>query len=446
MNNAIMDIYERGAQWLWNDDLRTLSGPRRWLVIAMRMLVVLARQLLGGQLNLRAMSLVYTTLLSVVPLLAVSFSVLKGFGVHNQLEPVLLNFLAPLGAKGTEVANNIIGFVENVKVGVLGSLGLVFLLYTVVSLVQKVESSFNYVWQVERLRALAQRFSSYLTVIMVGPVLMFTALGVTATVMNTSLVQHLISVKPVGEIIVLGSRLIPYLLVIAAFTFIYMSIPNTRVKLFPAVVGGVVGGVLWQTSGWAFATFVTSSTKYAAIYSGFAILILLLIWLYLSWMILLLGAQVAFYVQHPRYLTREPVRFDLSNRLRERLALQLMFMVADHHLNSRQPWTLDAFARHLGLPMQPVNQVLQLMMDAGFVAETNEEPPAYLPRRDIETITIADLLDVVRGAGESRLLTVKSLPHQDQVEDTMQSVQRAVQQELGVRTLKDLVLQESKID
>ena len=296
------------------------------------------------------------------------------------------------------------------------------------------------------MRNLSQRFSNYLSVIMVGPVLMFTALGVTATVMNTSLVQHLISVKPVGEIIVLGSRLIPYLLVIAAFTFIYMFIPNTRVKPFPAVVGGVVGGVLWQTSGWAFATFVTSSTKYAAIYSGFAILILLLIWLYLSWMILLLGAQVAFYVQHPRYLTREPVRFDLSNRLRERLALQLMFMVADHHLNSRQPWTLDAFARHLGLPMQPVNQVLQLMMDAGFVAETNEEPPAYLPRRDIETITIADLLDVVRGAGESRLLTVKSLPHQDQVEDMMQSVQRAVQHELGARTLKDLVLQESKID
>ncbi len=445
MNNAIMDVYEQAAQWLWKDDLRSLSTARRWFVFAMRLLVVLARQLLGGQLNLRAMSLVYTTLLSVVPLLAVSFSVLKGFGVHNQLEPVLLNFLAPLGAKGTEVANNIIGFVENVKVGVLGSLGLVFLLYTVVSLTQKVESSFNFVWQVERLRALAQRFSSYLTVILVGPVLMFTALGVTATVMNTSLVQHLISVKPVGELIVLSSRLIPYLLVIAAFTFIYMFIPNTRVKLFPALVGGVVGGVLWQTSGWAFATFVASSTKYAAIYSGFAILILLLIWLYLSWMILLLGAQVAFYVQHPQYLTREPVRFDLSNRLREHLALQLMFMVADHHLHGRQPWTLEAFAQQLGLPMQPVNQVLRLMTDAGFVAATNEEPPAYLPRRDIETIALADLLDAVRGAGESRLLTVKRLPHQDQVEDTMESVGRAVRQQLGARTLKDLVVQETAV-
>lgn len=445
MNNAILDLYEQAAQWLWKDELRTLSAPRRWVIASVRVLVVLARQLLGGQLNLRAMSLVYTTLLSVVPLLAVSFSVLKGFGVHNQLEPVLLNFLAPLGAKGVEVSNNIIGFVENVKVGVLGSLGLVFLLYTVVSLTQKVESSFNFVWQVERLRALAQRFSSYLTVILVGPVLMFTALGVTATVMNTSLVQYLISVKPLGEVIVLGSRLIPYLLVIAAFTFIYMFIPNTRVKLLPAVVGGVVAGVLWQTSGWAFAAFVATSTNYAAIYSGFAILILLLIWLYLSWMILLLGAQVAFYVQHPQYVTREPVRFDLSNRLRERLALQLMFMVADHHLNGREPWTLDAFAQHLGLPMQPVNQVLRLMMDTGFVAETNEEPPAYLPRRDIETIALADLLDVVRSAGESRLLTVKSLPHQDQVEDAMESVRRAVQQQLGARTLRDLVVQETAV-
>jgi membrane protein len=445
MNNAILDLYEQAAQWLWKDELRTLSAPRRWVIASVRVLVVLARQLVGGQLNLRAMSLVYTTLLSVVPLLAVSFSVLKGFGVHNQLEPVLLNFLAPLGAKGVEVSNNIIGFVENVKVGVLGSLGLVFLLYTVVSLTQKVESSFNFVWQVERLRALAQRFSSYLTVILVGPVLMFTALGVTATVMNTSLVQYLISVKPLGEVIVLGSRLIPYLLVIAAFTFIYMFIPNTRVKLLPAVVGGVVAGVLWQTSGWAFAAFVATSTNYAAIYSGFAILILLLIWLYLSWMILLLGAQVAFYVQHPQYVTREPVRFDLSNRLRERLALQLMFMVADHHLNGRAPWTLDAFARHLGLPMQPVNQVLRLMMDTGFVAETNEEPPAYLPRRDIETIALADLLDVVRSAGESRLLTVKSLPHQDQVEDAMESVRRAVQQQLGARTLRDLVVQETAV-
>jgi membrane protein len=385
------------------------------------------------------MSLVYTTLLSVVPLLAVSFSVLKGFGVHNQIEPLLMKFLEPLGPRGEELSDNIIGFVENVRVGVLGSLGLVFLLYTVVSLIQKVESSFNYVWQVERLRGLAQRFSSYMSVILIGPVLVFTALGVTATAMNNTLVQQLMSVEPFGDLIVSFSKLVPYLLVIAAFIFIYMFIPNTRVRFLPALVGGVVAGVLWQSSGWAFAAFIASSSNYAAIYSSFAILILLLIWLYLNWLILLLGAQVAFYIQYPQYMTRQPVQLRLSNRLRERLALQIMFMVADHHLHQRDPWASRDLVHYLGLPMQPVHHVLQLMVEAGFLSETSDEPPRYLPRRDIETITLAELYEVVRSAGEDRLLTLKTLPHQFEVEQAMGAIQRAVEGQLGNRTLKDLV-------
>jgi membrane protein len=441
-----MQWYEHYASRLWSDDLRDVSDARRWIIVPIRLLVVVTRQLVKGQLNLRAMSLVYTTLLSVVPLLAVSFSVLKGFGVHNQIEPLLINFLEPLGPRGKELSDNIIGFVENVRVGVLGSLGLVFLLYTVVSLIQKVESSFNYVWQVERLRGLAQRFSSYLSVILVGPVLVFTALGVTATAMNNALVQQLMSVEPFGDLIVSLGRLVPYLLVIAAFIFIYMFIPNTRVRFVPAFVGGVVAGVLWQTSGWAFAAFIATSANYAAIYSSFAILILLLIWLYLNWLILLLGAQVAFYVQHPQYMTRQPVELRLSNRLRERLALQIMFLVADHHLNQRNPWTAVDLVHYLALPMQPVHHVLELMVDAGFLSETSDEPPAYLPRRDIETIKLAELYETVRRAGENRLLTLETLPHQSEVEQTMEAVRRAVEEQLGDRSLKELVQDRAKHD
>ena len=419
--------------------MRQLHGLRRNLIVPIRLLVVLVRQFVAGELNLRAMSLVYTTLLSIVPLLAVSFSVLKGFGVHNQVEPLLLNFLQPLGSRGVELSDNIIGFVENVKVGVLGSLGLLFLLYTVVSLIQKVESSFNYVWQVERLRGLAQRFSSYLSVILIGPVLVFAALGLTATAMSNSLVQQLMTVEPLGYVLLATSKLVPYLLIIAAFSFLYMFIPNTRVKLGPALIGGLVAGVLWQSSGWAFAAFIASSSKYAAIYSGFAIMILLLIWLYLNWLILLLGAQVAFYMQYPQYMTREPVQLRLSNRLRERLALQIMFMVAEHHIYNRAPWTSEALVHHLGLPMQPVHHVLQLMVSSDFLAETSDEPPAYLPRRDVETITLSELYEVVRSAGENRFLSLKTFPHQQQVDTAMAALQSAVRSELGEQTLKDMV-------
>ncbi|MFQ5643599.1 MAG: YhjD/YihY/BrkB family envelope integrity protein [Thiogranum sp.] len=439
MSHLILRLYERLITQIWGDDLRELRGARRWIIIPLRLLIVLGRQLIHGQLNLRAMSLVYTTLLSVVPLLAVSFSVLKGFGVHNQVEPLLTNFLAPLGPRGYELSDQIIGFVENIKVGVLGSLGLAVLLYTVVSLIQKVESSFNYVWQVERLRGLAQRFSSYLSVILIGPVLVFTALGVTATAMSNALVQDLMSVEPFGYMLLGIARFVPYFLVIAAFTFIYMFIPNTRVRLFPAVVGGVIAGILWQSSGWAFAAFIASSSRYAAIYSGFAILILLLIWLYLNWLILLLGTQVAFYVQYPQYMTRQAVQLRLSNRLRERLALQIMFMVAEHHLKSRDPWTAEALVHHLALPVQPIHHVLQLMVKAGFLSETADEPPAYLPRRDIETITLAELYDVIRSAGENRLLSLQTLPHQAEVERIMIQVRDSVAAGLGTRTLKDLV-------
>ncbi|VAW81517.1 Inner membrane protein YihY, formerly thought to be RNase BN, partial [hydrothermal vent metagenome] len=263
--------------------------------------------------------------------------------------------------------------------------------------------------------------------------------GLTATITSHSAVQRLMEVEPIGHMLVLTGKLIPYLLVIVTFTFIYIFIPNTRVKVVPALVGGVVAGVLWQTSGWIFAAFVATSPNYAAIYSGFAILVLLLIWLYLSWLILLLGAQVAFYIQYPQYLTREPVRLQLSSRLQERLVLQLMYLVAAHHCHNKEPWTLEGLVQHLGLPMQPVNKILRLMVDSGFLSETCDDRPAYLPRRDIDTILVTQLYDIARSAGENRLLTADTLPGEVQVERLLAVVNKAAHDAMAGCTLKDLV-------
>jgi membrane protein len=434
-------LTERLLGWVWQGNLRDMPPARRRSMHLLRLLYLTLRDLMGGQLSLRAMSLVYTTLLSLVPLIAVSFSVLKGFGVHNQVEPLLFNFLAPLGPKGVEVGEQIIGFVDNVKAGVLGSIGLGFLLYTVISLIQKIEESFNYVWQVERLRSLSQRFSNYLSVILVGPILVFTALGITASVLSLEVVQHLMATEPFGRMLAMGARLMPYLLVCIAFTFIYVFIPNTRVKLSAAVAGALIGGILWQSTGWAFATFITSSARYAAIYSGFAILILLLIWMYLSWVILLLGAQVAFYVQNPQYLVREQVRLTLSSRLKERLGLDVMFHIARNHFRNQAPWTLAALTDRLGVPGEPVQQLLDILLKAGYLAETADEPPAYLPRRDIATVTVAELLAGIARAGESPFLRDEDLRPVEAVDRAVTLVREARDQALEGRTLKDLVLE-----
>ncbi|UCC57157.1 MAG: YihY/virulence factor BrkB family protein [Gammaproteobacteria bacterium] len=438
---------QQAVTWLrdfvWEDDLRELNVVQRAVVFVLRVLHMLLRELLGGQLNLRAMSLVYTTLLSIVPVLAVSFSVLTGFGVHNKIEPVLFNFLDPLGPNAAEITSRVIGFVENVKVGVLGSVGFALLIYTVIALLQKIEAAFNFVWQVEHLRSFSQRFSNYLSVILIGPVLVFSAVGLTATIMNTSLAQQLFNIEPFGTMFEMTGKLIPYFLVCLAFTLIYIFIPNTKVELRAAAIGGLIAGVLWETTGWVFAMFIASSSKYAAIYSSFAILILLLIWLYLSWLILLVGSQIAFYVQHLQYMTLERVEFVLSNRLRERLALQVMYLVGHSHYHNKPPWSLDDFTVRLELPSEPVHRVLSIMVDAGYLVEvTSEDPPVYLPVHDISTLRLTDILARVRAAGEDRFLNDEQLPQISEVDRLVADIQESYLNVLGKQTLKDLVLEE----
>ena len=245
MKVAINRAYSWFTRLVWEPDLRQLSTSLKVAVFIARVLHMLVRELLGGQLNLRAMSLVYTTLLSLVPLLAVSLSVLKGFGVHNQIEPMLYNFLDPLGAEGAEVADKIVSFVDKVEVGVLGSVGLVFLIYTVIALLQKIESAFNFVWQVEHLRPLVRRISSYLSVVLVGPVMLFIA-----TVLSSDIARHLVAIKPFAAMLLSAGEWFPYLLVCLTFALVYILIPNTRVKLRAALVGGVIAGIVWKVTGW----------------------------------------------------------------------------------------------------------------------------------------------------------------------------------------------------
>src|SRR5690606_4261281 len=156
----------------------------------LRYVYALARDLVRGDLTLRAMSLVYTTLLSIVPLMALSFSVLKGLGYHRDLEPVIYGFLEPLGERAAELTGQIMAFVDNVRSGVLGSIGLVFLLYPVITMVQKVEESFNFIWRVDQPRSFGRRFSEYLSVMIVGPAVIVAALGLLATLNATDLMRQ----------------------------------------------------------------------------------------------------------------------------------------------------------------------------------------------------------------------------------------------------------------
>ena len=406
----------------------------RWV----RTLMILGRDLAFGQLTLRAMSLVYTTLLSIVPLLALSFSVLKAFGVHNQVQPMLVNLLTPLGEQGKVVAAQIGDFIEHMNVGVLGAVGLALLLYTAISLMQKIEESLNYIWHVSQARSLGERFSRYLSVLLVGPLLVFAALGITGSMMNAEILRQVLSVELVEQASEALATLTPYILVIAAFTFVYLLLPNAKVRWTSALVGGVVGGIVWQTAGWLFATFVASSGQYAAIYSGFAILVLFMIWLYVSWLVLLFGASVAFYVQHPEYLYLSAGEPRLSNRVREQLAISTMQLVAERFLSNEPAPSEADFTRELGVPSHVLSVVLQALEARGLLALTADEPSHYLPARDPSLITVLQVLDAIRSAGEAGFFLPSALPATASANRLLQQVQSALESSVGHITLRDL--------
>lgn len=423
---------------VWAGSLHDAPLWRRTLIRVLRVVLVVLRDLIYGQLTLRAMGLVYTTLVALVPLLAFSFSVLKGFGVHNQLEPMLRQFFQPLGEQAEVAVRTVLGFIENLNVGVLGAVGLAFLLYTAVSLVRKTEESVNYIWHVHRPRSFSERFSSYVTVLLVGPVLVFTAIGLTATITGSDQVQQILAVEPVGKLFALGTRLAPYLLVIAAFTFAYMFLPSARVRFGSALAGGVVGGVLWQSAGWAFAAFVAGSTRYEAIYASFAVLVLFLVWLYVSWLILLLGASVAFYLQNPQYLVPEAGEPRLSNRMRERLAVLLMITIVRRHLNGDPPPTGEDLVQILGVPAYAVDLMLDALQQGGVLVEVVQPPCSYLPARDPGSVTVGEVLDIVRSTGEDAFLSPARLPAPAHVERLLREAGTAADDVLGRVSLREL--------
>jgi membrane protein len=393
---------------LWQTQLESAGVFKRWFFNAIRVSYIVIRELAKGELNLRAMSLVFTTLLSLVPLIAVAFSVLKAFGAHNQIEPFLLNTLEPLGEKGPEIANSIIGFVENVKVGVLGSLGVTMLFYTIIALVQKIENAFNFVWRVSRARTFARRFTDYLSVVLIGPLLVFTALGLAASAMNAEVVQTLQAIEPFGTLILYVSKTIPYLMIIIAFTFLYMFIPNTRVNIKAAFLGATVAGVLWITIGKIFASFVASSSNYTAIYSSFAILFFFMIWLYLGWLILLTGTQVAFYLQHPKLVRLAGKSYELSPRLREQEGLALMVVIAKRFYLQQPALTQDELEDVTGLQSDALQKLLTIFQENGLIVEVNANKSAFQPAQDIAQISVKSILVCLRTAEESDLMAIRS--------------------------------------
>ena len=414
---------------------RAMGPPWGPVLRVVRYPAALIRDWLRGEIGVRAMSLAYTTLLSIVPLLVFAFAILKGLGARGDLKFILEQFFAPLGGSSDQLTESVLQFVRNMRGDLLGSIGLAFLVYTVVTTIQKVETSFNFLWRVDRPRSFLRRFSEYLAVMILGPILLAVALGLLASAEKSPLAAWVEAIKPLAWTLSTVGKILPYVVVTIIFTFMYVFIPNTKVHFRSALIGGITSGIVWALVGKVFTAFIVYSSSWVAIYTGFAVVLTTLVWIYLSWLILLIGAQLAFYLQFPQYLRHGQASFELTGRDREQVALSIMYLVGRDYSAGKTSWSANSLSTELDIPSIALAPVLHCLESTGLILATEGEQ--FVPGRDIAEIRLSEIFEVVRAVHSGRLaIAIRSV---GPAVALLNEAEASMEAPLKGRTLKDFV-------
>ena len=414
---------------LWMMELAAFSAAKQGVLYTLRVILITLRGFFfEHQCILRSAALSYTTLLALVPMLAFIFAFLKGLGVQNQLEPWLVEQLAP-GSK--ETIRQIIAFVNNVKVGTLGVISLCTLLFSTLLQLRIVEQSLNAIWGVTQEKPLIRKISDYVSVFMLAPVVAVLAISAG----NQPLVEQLHAQRIIGPAVELALTLLPSFLIWLAISFFYFFVPNIQVRLAPALVGGFVGSTLYLFAKAAYIKFQVLLVRYEVIYGALAQIPILMVWLYLSWVIILLGAEIAHACQHAN--TYPPGRFVAgapraagrlsSPYVREWVAYTLYFSLLKNFMASAGPWSAVDFAQRRRLPVRLVQDVAATLAEAGLIVEVAQASDHYVPGRDPSQLTPGDLLRVLRHDGDRALTQL--IEHSDSpATPLMECVDAAVRQ------------------
>ena len=350
----------------------------------------------ADQLSVRAASLSYWTLLSLVPLLAVTFSVLKAFGGQDFILPFLIEVLEPLGSGRTEIAKRILEFVNNTNVGVLGAAGVAGLFYTVVALIGSVEEALNQTWRAQPVRNWTRRYGEFLGMLLVGPVMLFTTIALIAAAQSYWLVERLIELPGLGVVLAVLTQVMPFFLLWAGFSLLYKMVPSAEVHSRSALFGGAVAAILWHLAGIAFAHFVANSVNYTAIYSGFAIVVVFFIWLNVAWLIVLIGGMMAYLHQHAGLYERgQPVE-TLDHAMQEWLTLSALVETARHYISGDGPMTEKQLSDRLSISLAQVDDIVGRFVRQGVLLRSADPPGVSLARAP-ETIPVAEILKIARG-------------------------------------------------
>ncbi len=375
----------------WEQNARDFVQERESVAHALHWLQRLVRGIRNDQCLLRASALTYVTALSIVPLLAVAFSISKGFGFQNTR--YIREFLLRVTAGREIVVDRIVDYINRTDVGTLGAIGVAGLFLAVISLLSSVEKSFNTIWGVQQARSGGRKFADYLSITLICPLLIIISVSSTASLQSSTVVQTILRYSVFSHAYLVFLKVLPFLMVWTALTFIYKLVPNTKVTFGSALGGAFVAGLCWTVTERMFITYQVGVARYNAIYGSFAQVPLFLLWLYISWVIVLIGAEISYGLQNKEVSAPGLALDDYEFEVKEKLAVVVMAMLARSFQEGRGPLPTADIAEAVNMPAKLVNHVCHTLGQVGLVVLSCEKDrEGYLLTRPPESFTVVDVI------------------------------------------------------
>ncbi len=440
--SGIIHFLEAG---IWETKLKNLPPTRAYAMRCLRVVILAVLGFVRRDCPKNAAVLTYYSLLNVVPLVAVMFAIAKGFGLKRIVESHVLKVAAEANLQ-PEVTNQILGFSNSLltqaKGGLIAGVGMALLLWTVISILGKIEDTFNAVWEVEKPRTLVRKFTDYTAMMVMAPILF--AVSSSATVLVASKIKVIMeSVSLLGQfstVIIFLMNLLPYFTMWVLMIAIYIVMPNTRVPVRSGVLAGVAAGTIYQVVQWVYIKFQIGVAHYGAIYGSFAALPLFLGWLQMSWMILLFGSEIAYANENYETFGSRPYDDRMSEAVRKLLALRLFHFLVRRFDQGERPLNVRQIAYELEVPIRLSKQLLSELIGVGLVTEvvqSGRREPAFQPARSIEEITIKNVIDAYERYG-SDAASGSQRGEQDSIKRLLEEISRTAESSPGNVRVKDI--------
>jgi len=389
---------------IWRVRLKHLSRPKALVIRTIRVMLIVFRGINLDNCHLRASALTFYTLLSIVPVTAMAFAVAKGFGFQKMLHEQLVEQLAG----HEEIVERVISFshtlLESTKGGVMAGIGVAVLLWAVVKVLSHIEDSFNEIWEVKKARSLGRKLSDYVSTMIILPffVIMSGSINVLINTQVRTIAEKIDLLAAFSPVLFRMIELMPYVLIWVLFTFVYMLMPNTRVRFRSAFVAGIVAGTVYQLTQWIYISFQVGVARYNAIYGSFAALPLFLVWLQLSWLIVLFGAELSFAHQNVGTYEFEPDSRYISVSGWKLMALNMTHEIVMRFHRGNPPLTAAEISDTLEVPYRLARRILDDLVTSGVISEVqrnDEKEPAYQPALDINILTVGYIIDALEKNG-----------------------------------------------